>query len=241
MINGMDEERALNLLAEGELTLEGQFVRGSNYTFLGSIRHEGEETKVVYKPTRGENPLWDFPTGTLAKRETAAYLTSRYLGWNLVPPTLYRRKQLPLGPGMVQLFVEHDPRFHYFNFPDEIRARLKIVAVFDLLINNADRKGSHVLLGMDGRLWCIDHGICFHHEDKLRTVIWDFAGEPIPAELLADLESLTATATEYSLAMKKYLRASEIRAVLARAEGMIQWGAFRTPGTDRRMYPYPPV
>jgi streptogramin lyase len=120
----------------------------------------------------------DFPRASLARREVAAYLVSEALGWRLVPPTVYR-KDGPIGSGSLQLFIEHDPGYHYFTFSDADRQRLHPVAIFDLLINNADRKGSHLLLDPDGHLWLIDHGLCFHREDKLRTVIWDFAGEPI--------------------------------------------------------------
>ena len=169
----------LDILSKGELAIKGEFLWGSNYTFLVDVHSEKGELAAVYKPTRGVRPLWDFPDSSLARRETAAFLVSEALGWRLVPPTILRKKG-PLGAGSLQIFVEHDPEYHYFNFSEEDRQRLRPVAVFDLLVNNADRKGSHILLDPDRRIWLIDHGLCFHTDDKLRTVIWDFVGEPIP-------------------------------------------------------------
>lgn len=237
----MDHAAILQVLAEGILTLEGQFVCGSNYTFLGQVETESRLLKVVYKPTQGEIPLWDFPVHTLAKREVAAYLTSQFLGWELVPPTLYRKKNLPLGPGMVQYYIDHDPHYHYFNFSEIDRARQDKVVVFDLLINNADRKGSHVLIGQDDHLWCIDHGVCFHIEDKLRTVIWDFAGQAIAEDILQDLTSFIQQADQINESFKPYLRKSEMNALLRRAKALVEQKIYRIPGDERRMFPYPPV
>ncbi|HVN55569.1 MAG TPA: hypothetical protein VMT46_14645, partial [Anaerolineaceae bacterium] len=197
--------------------------------------------------------LWDFPSGTLAKREVVAYLVSEALRWDLVPPTVYRRKG-PLGPGSIQQYVEHDPDYHYFNFEAGDRQRLRPVMLFDLLINNADRKGSHVLIDQRGHLWLIDHGLCFHEEDKLRTVIWDFAGENIPTPLLDDLSRLIAL-LEAPLALsvepngepgiaqeiRHLLSPSEIRAMVQRSRGLIERGCFPPPVSNRRAYPWPPV
>src|SRR4030042_1894738 len=176
----------LNVLQFGEITIKGEFVWGSNYTFLAEVSQNGVKFFSVYKPSRGERPLWDFPPASLARREAAAYLVSEALGWELVPPTVYRRKA-PIGPGSLQLFIEHDPEIHYFNLNEGDRQRLRPVVLFDLLINNADRKGSHLLYDNHHHLWLIDHGICFHEDDNIRTVIWDFVGEPIPEKLTADL------------------------------------------------------
>jgi hypothetical protein len=174
-------------LEQGELELKGQFLLGSNYTFLINIHHEGEEIPAVYKPQRGENPLWDFPEASLAWREVAAYLVSEALGFSFVPLTVLRADG-PFGPGSLQQFIEYDPAYHYFTFSECDRQRLRPVVLFDLLVNNADRKGSHLLIEKDtNKLWLIDHGLCFHAKDKLRTVLWDFAGEPIPEELQAAL------------------------------------------------------
>ncbi|HMN62757.1 MAG TPA: hypothetical protein PJ988_20490, partial [Anaerolinea sp.] len=185
----MDKPFVLDALKDGKVSVEGQFLSGSNYTFLSEVTHQEQTLKVVYKPVRGEQPLWDFDAGSLAHREAAAYLLSEALGWDLVPPTIYRRRA-PLGPGSLQLYVEHDPHHHFFTFTYEEKQRLRPVAVFDLISNNADRKGGHILIDEHQHIWLIDQGLCFHVDDKLRTVVWDFAGEPLPGEILADLETL---------------------------------------------------
>ncbi len=239
----MEIASILAALQQGDIALKGQFVWGSNYTFLTEVQHETSTLQAVYKPTRGERPLWDFPTASLAHREAAAYLVSEALGWHLVPPTVYRRTG-PAGPGSLQLFIEHDPEYHYFNMTPADRQRLRPVVLFDLLINNADRKGSHVLCAADDHLWLIDHGICFHTDDKLRTVIWDFAGEPIPGELLADLERFRQTLEpkpEGIADLSKHLRPGEIRALARRADALLKTSAFPAPDPSQRPYPWPPV
>jgi uncharacterized repeat protein (TIGR03843 family) len=233
----------LTALKDGELTVKGEFLWGSNYTFLAEISHENLTLQAVYKPTRGERPLWDFPAATLARREVAAYLVGEALGWRLVPPTVYCRKG-PIGPGSVQLFIEHDPEYHYFNFREDDKQRLKPVVLFDVLINNADRKGSHILLGPDDHLWLIDHGICFHVEDKLRTVVWDFAGEPIPPELCGEVSQFINKLqgpTPLVEELGKYLNEDEVRAIADRADRLIASGHFPNPHTSRRFQPWPPL
>jgi uncharacterized repeat protein (TIGR03843 family) len=232
-----------SLLANGEISLTGQFVWGSNYTFLARVSGEGGEIAAVYKPARGERPLWDFPPGTLAAREVAAYLASRALGWDLVPPTVLRPDG-PAGPGSLQLFVDADPERHYFTFSDEEKQRLRPVVAFDILINNADRKGGHVLLSPGGHIWLIDHGVCFHQDDKLRTVIWDFAGERIPRELLDDIERFRAGLVAGGTArqgLSPYLAPEELRALERRAEALLESREFPLPSEDRRPYPWPLV
>jgi uncharacterized repeat protein (TIGR03843 family) len=241
-MNQHDEE-TLTALQKGSLMVQGEFLWGSNYTFLAKVEHQGETLAAVYKPTRGERPLWDFPASTLAKREVAAYIVSEMLGWRLVPPTVYRR-HAPIGPGSVQLFIEHDPEYHYFNFKPEDHQRLRPVALFDVLINNADRKGSHILIGKDGHMWLIDHGICFHEEDKLRTVIWDFAGEPIPEELCAGLTMLEEALTpgsEQVIELKPFLNQGEIDALTRRTKKLLNLGHFPNPNPSRRFQPWPPL
>ncbi len=233
----------LFLLQEGEMTLKGKFMWGSNYTFLAEVEHQGETQAAVYKPSRGEQPLWDFPTASLAHREVAAYLLSEALGWHFVPETVYRR-QAPLGPGSLQRFIEHDPDEHYFNISAEDRQRLRPVVLFDLIINNADRKGGHVLFDDHRNLWLIDHGICFHAEDKLRTVIWDFAGEPVPQEYLDMLEALLAQLREPSeliTALAEHISQREIRALRSRIRRLVKAGVFPGPDPERRPYPWPPL
>jgi len=236
-----DTPTLLAALQKGKLTLQGQFISGSNYTFMGKLEHADWSGLAVYKPVRGEQPLWDFPERSLARREVAAYAVSQALGWDLVPPTVYRKRG-PLGAGSLQLFVQHDPERHYFTFTEEEKQRLRPVAMFDLLINNADRKGGHVLLGEDDHLWLIDHGVCFHVDDKLRTVIWDFAGQPIPQVLLEDLQSfLTELESPLMAELKPLLRQGEIRRLAARARSLLAEPVFPPPSSQRRPYPWPPV
>ena len=227
-------------LRAGEIELKGQFMLGSNYTFLVDVHYEGKTYPAVYKPSRGEQPLWDFPPNSLAHREVAAYLVSQALGWCFVPFTILRADG-PYGPGSLQRYIEYDPNYHYFNFTDEDKARLGSVMLFDLLCNNADRKGSHVIIEKGTRkLWLIDHGLCFHEQEKLRTVIWDFAGEPISDELLA---ALTLLPSDRSLLadLQPYLSPREIAALLARAKSLVASGEFPFPPEHRRAFPYPPI
>ena len=232
----------LPILSTGALELKGQFVWGSNYTFLVQASLGSEIVPGVYKPARGERPLWDFPEGTLAQREVAAFVVSRALGWDLVPPTVLRTDG-PAGPGSLQLFVDADPERHYFKFSEAEKQRLRPVALFDLLINNADRKGGHVLLGESDHLWLIDHGVCFHVEDKLRTVIWDFVGEPIPGELLAGLRTFRRALKDNAAIQAELaalLSASELAALQARAGRLLRLKRFPPPGAGRP-YPWPLV
>ncbi len=215
---------------------------GSNYTFLVHVTHEGNQVPAVYKPSQGERPLWDFDQGTLSAREVAAYVTSHALGWDLVPPTVMR-KDGPAGPGSLQFYVDADPERHYFTFDEEQKQRLRPVAVFDCLVNNADRKGGHVLLDPRGHLWLIDHGLCFHEEDKLRTVIWDFAGEAIPKALLQDvgrLQSLLRRDEELCAMYRSLLSPDEMDALSSRVDRLLASRRFPTPDSQRP-YPWPLV
>lgn len=224
-------------LQNGDLELKGQFMLGSNYTFLVDVHYEGKTCPAVYKPSRGERPLWDFPENTLAQREVAAYLVSEALGFCFVPFTTLREDG-PHGTGSLQQYIEHDPEYHYFNFSGEDKLLLKPVALFDVLCNNADRKGSHVLFEKDThKLWAIDHGICFHEEHKLRTIIWDFAGQPIPDELLSPL----ASTRQWRGLLEPYLSPREISALESRADSLLRSKKFPAPPRDRRAYPYPPL
>jgi uncharacterized repeat protein (TIGR03843 family) len=239
----MPDELLQQAFQNGEITLKGQFMLGSNYTFLATITHEGQNFKGVYKPTQGEQPLWDFPESTLALREVAAYLVSEIMSLGLVPYTIIRADG-PYGTGSLQQYIEYNPNYHYFNFKDEDKPHLRVVAFFDLLTNNADRKGSHVFFEKrTHHLYAIDHGLCFHEEDKLRTVIWDFAGEPIPDELLAALERLRSALTTRDLHadLSACLSADEIAALDLRAESMLEEKTFPFPPRNRRAYPYPPL
>jgi uncharacterized repeat protein (TIGR03843 family) len=221
----------------GTYEIKGQFTFGSNYTFLVSIQHEDNEYPAVYKPLRGEQPLWDFPENTLAGREVAAYLVSEHLGFHIVPFTTLRNDG-PFGAGSLQQFIEYDPEYHYFSFNEEDRQRLKPVVLFDLLCNNADRKGSHVFFEKDTHhLYAIDHGICFHEENKLRTVLWDFSGQAIPQDLLSPLSEIQTLVP----ALEPYLTPHELTALCTRAESILKKGIFPRQPRDRRAMPWPPL
>lgn len=236
MNNSQPPDNLETALRFGKLELKGQFMLGSNYTFLVNVKHEGLTYPAVYKPSRGEQPLWDFPDNTLAQREVAAYLVSEALGFHFVPYTTLRDDG-PYGPGSLQQYIEYDPEYHYFTFSDEDKQLLKPVVLFDLLCNNADRKGSHVFFDSEHKLWAIDHGICFHEEDKLRTVIWDFAGQPIPDDLLSPLASTGG----WRALLEPYLSPGEVTRLQSRAEALSRSRVFPHPPPGRRAFPYPPI
>lgn len=228
-------------LENGEISLQGQFLLGSNYTFLVTVKYQEQEIPAVYKPMRGEQPLWDFPEASLTGREVAAYLVSEALGFGFVPLTVLRDG--PFGPGSLQQHIEYNPNYHYFNFKPADRLRLRPVALFDLLVNNADRKGSHVFFQRrTRRLFAIDHGLCFHADDKLRTVIWDFAGEDIPPELISALGTFrSALRLNLTADLQPYLRPEEIAALGSRLSALLASPVFPLPPEDRRAFPYPPL
>jgi hypothetical protein len=230
-------------LKRGEMELQGQFLLGSNYAFLVRLKHGKRLLSAVYKPMRGVQPLWDFPPASLAGREVAAFLVSRALGWGLVSPTVLRDG--PFGPGSLQQFIDHNPNYHYFVFTPEDRDRLRPVVVFDLLLNNADRKGSHVLVQKHTRrLFGIDHGLCFHVEPKLRTVLWDFAGQGIPGDLLVGVRGLQQQLLPQAAlrtALAEFLVPQELRALAGRIEALLEDPVFPDPPRDRRAFPYPPL
>ncbi len=228
--------QALNLLLEGEIELKGRMPWSSNGTFLVGLCLGSEEGDAIYKPRRGERPLWDFPGG-LYRREIAAYRLADALGWGNVPETVLR-VEAPLGEGSLQRFVDADFNEHYFTLleHEEHHAQLRRMAVFDLLANNADRKSGHCLLTNDGRIWGIDHGVCFHDEPKLRTVIWDFAGNDIDADLLADVARLVDTPPDFA----GLLTRDELDAFSRRVDGVLKLGHFPDPRGERP-YPWPLV
>ena len=209
----------------------------SNHTYLARVCRDGAEALAIYKPRRGERPLWDFPTGTLCQRETASYVLSEALGWSIVPFTLLRDG--PAGPGMVQQFVDHDPENHYFTLREAHADRCRQFALFDVVANNADRKSGHCLVGPDGHIWGIDHGLTFHCALKLRTVIWDYEGEPIPEALFADLTRVATDLDEdgeWSQRLRRLLAGEEMVAARGRLEWLLENRVFPPPFTD---YPYP--
>lgn len=234
--------RILDTLLNGEMGQVGLVPWGSNYTFLVKICLGPDEIEAIYKPRKGERPLWDFPQGTLSHRERAAFLVSEALGWEIVPPTVLRDGIH--GYGSVQYFVEHDPDIHYFSLTGGYTEQLQQITLFDCLINNADRKGGHILLDKNGKLWSIDHGICFHSDHKLRTVVWDFAGKPIPANRLDDLkrlqDMLAGEPHGQLQELTSLLSKREITALEHRAGRLVSSALFPVPGPGRH-YPWPPV
>ena len=246
-------DEVLELLSAGEMEAVGLLPWSSNYTFLvkisgeipsGRSRSDCVQVMAVYKPRRGEAPLWDFPDGTLCQRELASYLVSAALGWDLIPPTVLRSGSH--GLGSVQLYIENDADQHFFTFRDDPRCcdQLKRLVAFDLITNNADRKSGHCLLDKEGHVWAIDHGITFNIDYKLRTVIWDFAGQPIPPEMLRDMHRLLdEIGPKHALgkALRKLLDESEVAAFKRRTQGLVDLGVFPGPNRSQRSIPWPPV
>ena len=239
----------LHLLQNGMVEIEGLLPWSSNYAFLVRVCDGPVELGAVYKPQRGERPLWDFPQGTLCRREQAAFVVSRALGWSIVPPTVLRDAQH--GLGTIQFYVDHDPARHYFTIEGDaaFRPQLQRIVLFDILINNADRKAGHVLLQESDEedvphLWGIDHGIGFHVDPKLRTVIWEFGGTPVPEELRADLTALRArledATDETTRVLAGLLSMPEMEALRLRLNRLIDRPRFPQPGAGRH-YPWPPV
>lgn len=228
---------ALTLLLRGDVELKGRMPWSSNATFLVSLCLDGDVGgDAIYKPVRGERPLWDFPHG-LFRREVAAYLLDQALGWNRVPETVVRG-DAPLGIGSLQRFVPAHFEEHYFTLleHDEHHEALREIATFDLIANNADRKSGHCLLGEDGRIWGIDHGVCFSDEPKLRTVIWDFAGTPIPPSLREDAARVADDLPD----LAGLLDGREVAALSQRLRAVARMRTFPSPGAGRP-YPWPLV
>lgn len=228
---------ATELLERGEVELLGRMPWSSNHTFLVAVRDGDECTRAVYKPERGERPLWDFPRG-LHRREAAAWALSEALGWGIVPATVVRDG--PLGEGSVQWFVDADFDQHYFTLLeagthlDDLRA----ICAFDVIANNTDRKSGHCLLGTDGRVYAIDNSLCFHTEPKLRTVIWEFGGEPLPTGLV---DAVARFATDPPAALSALLAPDEVDAAVRRAEALARRGRFPEAKAGYRHYPWPLV
>ncbi|SDS17603.1 conserved hypothetical protein [Actinoplanes derwentensis] len=261
------EADALTLLERGGIEIEGRLVDASNTTLRAEISLDGLTRRCVYKPVRGERPLWDFPDGTLAGREVSAYLVSRATGWDLVPPTILRDG--PLGPGAVQLWIDEpeeapsligfvpaydvpDGWFPVASARDEDGdafalahaddVRLARLAVFDAVINNADRKGGHVLYPASGGVHGVDHGVSFHVENKLRTVLWGWTGEPLPEEAVLVLEQLLSDLSgPLGDSLEEHLTISEVQHVTLRARRLLRTARFPQPPTDWPAIPWPPI
>ena len=226
------------LIQHGEIVNCQLTPAGSNYTFVAQLQLNGRSELGIYKPRDGESPLWDFPSGTLYKREYAAYLLSQVLGWNFVPYTVIRDG--PYGVGSVQQFIEHDPRQNYYNLSEDAAAQLRTIACFDLVANSTDRKANHVLVDASGKLWSIDHGLTFHADMKIRTVIWDFCGEPIPKSHLSTLRGLAKQLKDPQGLLKELLELllpEEVPALYRRVEWVLEEGVYPgMPGRSRRRY-----
>ncbi len=239
---GLSPERALPVLRDGEMRVMGLLPHASNYTFLAEVSVGDGTILAVYKPRRGETPLWDFPDGTLCQREVAAYLVAEAFGWPRVPPTVLRDG--PHGEGAVQLFVSADPAANYFTLQEDPRFRETFlrIAAFDVVAGNGDRKAGHCLLDADGELWAVDHGLCFNVRPTLRTVIWEFAGRRVAPDLLEDVARVEGALRDGPLRrdLLGLLDPQEIDAAAERAGSLVRSGRYPEPGPGRSV-PWPPV
>jgi uncharacterized repeat protein (TIGR03843 family) len=240
--DGIDEEAALGLLAHGELDIEGRLVVASNATLYCTVRLDGTEAACVYKPVAGERPLWDFPTGTLAGREVAAFAVSRAAGWNVVPPTVFRDG--PFGPGMCQLWIDCDPDQDVIALARrDDHAGLRDMAVFDAVVNNADRKIGHLLPTGGGHLYGCDHGVTFAEEYKLRTVLWQWRGMRLPDRATEALRRLRSALDNDPLAaeLAGRISADEVKATRNRISLLLKHRVHPYPPEDWPAVPWPPV
>ena len=227
------------LLRDGELDMEGRLLDASNVTLIGVIRTEGLASTCVYKPVAGERPLWDFPDGTLAGREISAHLVSEATGWSIVPPTVLRDG--PYGRGMVQLWMDADPTVELTEFVRRDVPELRRMAVFDAVVNNADRKGGHIIPMPDGHVYGVDHGICFSVDPKLRTLLWRWAGRPLLLEHLAVLERLAEELRgDLGEQLHEHLTRREVRRTQQRVEALLRTQLHPQPSGDWPALPWPP-
>jgi uncharacterized repeat protein (TIGR03843 family) len=236
-----DGDARERLLREGRIKARGLMPDCSNYTYLAHVRGQaGAETLGVYKPAQGETPLDDFPDGTLGKREVAAYLVSAALDWQVVPITVYRADG-PMGPGSLQQFIVADGTEHYFTLMPGRADDFRTMAAFDVIVNNADRKSGHCLLDGDGHIWGVDNGLTFHSLPKLRTVIWEFAGEEVPPNLRRDAQRLAeelGAGQGWVKSLQHLISAAEIRTLAQRARRLADEGRYPEP-SSRWAYPWP--
>jgi len=231
------ESNIVHALEHGDITIIGRMPHSSNATFLVSVQCGETSMQAIYKPLRGERPLWDFEPG-LHRREIAAYMLSQAMGISMVPPTVLREG--PLGEGSLQHFIDADVEQHYFTIfeqSEDLHDQLRAICVFDIVANNTDRKAGHCLLGLDDKVWGIDHGVCFAADFKLRTVIWEFGGEPLPDHLRAAIEPLIETVP---LNIATLLSSDEVSALQERVQWLCEGGAFPIDRSGSR-YPWPLV
>jgi uncharacterized repeat protein (TIGR03843 family) len=238
---GVSVDEALELLRAGELSIEGRVVDASNATFYCAVTQDGRTAACVYKPVAGERPLWDFPDGTLAEREVAAYEVSAATGWGVVPPTVYRDG--PAGPGMVQLWVDVDETVDIARFMRRRDLeRLREIAVFDAVVNNADRKGGHLLPTASGHVYGVDHGVTFSVEDKLRTVLWQWAGARLPGPMCEVLRRLRGDVdSALGARLGDLLTRREVRQTRLRIDRLLATGRHPEPSGDWPAVPWPPI
>jgi uncharacterized repeat protein (TIGR03843 family) len=230
------------LLSSGKLEVEGRLVEASNATLYCTVRLNGTEAACVYKPVAGERPLWDFPPGTLAGREVAAYTVSRVAGWDVVPPTVYRDG--PFGPGMCQLWIDADDTVDLIGLARSTNHRqLRDMAVFDAVVNNADRKIGHLLPTIEGHLYGCDHGVCFSEEYKLRTVLWQWRGKPLTSLAIEALRRVRAAFEDGGLAAElgKLLSPGEVQTTVRRVEMLLKHRVHPYPSEDWPSVPWPPL
>jgi uncharacterized repeat protein (TIGR03843 family) len=232
---------ALALLETGEISIEGRLVDASNATLYCAVTSDGVSAACVYKPVAGERPLWDFPDGTLAEREVAAFAVSAASGWDIVPPTVYRVG--PAGPGMVQLWIAEDDDVDVVAMiRRRDREEVRHIAVFDAVINNADRKGGHLLPTRSGHVYGVDHGVTFHVEDKLRTVLWQWAGRALPDDVQDVLRRLRRDLDGVLGArLGELLTSAEIRRTRARVDRLLSTRRHPEPSDDWPAVPWPPM
>ena len=234
-----DDAEALHLLQTGEIDLEGRMLDASNVTLVGTIRSGDVGGECVYKPVAGERPLWDFPDGTLAGREISAFLVSEATGWRVVPPTVLREG--PFGPGMVQLWIDGDEDVDLAEFVRRDDPALRRMAVFDAVVNNADRKGGHIIPMPDGHVYGVDHGICFSVDPKLRTLLWRWAGRPIPLASLEVLERLAEDLLgDLGEQLHEHLTRREVRRTQQRVAELLRTKLHPEPSGDWPALPWPP-
>ena len=232
---------ALDLLGNGELDVEGRLVEASNTTLYCSVRHRGLLAACVYKPAAGERPLWDFPEGTLAEREVAAFEVSAASGWQIVPPTVYRDG--PFGPGMVQLWIDVDDTVDVVSLVRRSNSQqLRRIAVFDAVINNADRKGGHLLPTRTGHIYGVDHGVTFNADPKLRTLLWQWAGQALTDDAIDTLRALRAQ-LEGPLGnrLRELLTTREVRRTVRRIDHLLGARCHPWPDGDWPAIPWPPM
>jgi len=237
----MDEAETLKLLRDGRLEVVGRLVEATNMTLYCSIKLGSAGASCVYKPVRGERPLWDFPDGTLAAREVAAFEVSQATGWHIVPPTVYREG--PFGPGMCQLWIDTEREIDLMRLVRSRNPVVRRMAVFDAIVNNADRKGGHLLPLPTGHVYGVDHGVCFAEEDKLRTVLWQWRGKPLAREAVAVLAKLERELESGSLGrrLRELLSLAEVEATWHRVRRLLETGVHPYPSEGRPAVPWPPI